>query len=280
MTHASIQYPFSRRTLFRGLGVSMALPWLESLPVWGDEPAKSRGSEPPVRLACLFSGNGFHSREWWAKGEGAEMELGKVLEPLSPFREKLLFLRGLYKPKPSSAASIAARPATCSPAPIWPAAAKSAPASAAIRSSPSDCDGPDQGAEPRAGLRAVDRGHAQELLDGLQLAHLVELADHADAAGNLSGPGLRPAVPQRGRPGRQERARRRARRHDRPPRQGQPVRPAAARRVSVVGPRGRAADRPGGQGRVGCKAGGRRSPSPTCRAPPTACRRTSTSTCG
>src|SRR5205085_8526860 len=44
----------------------------------------------------LFSGNGFHSKEWWAKGEGAAMELGKVLEPLTPFREKLLFLRGLY----------------------------------------------------------------------------------------------------------------------------------------------------------------------------------------
>jgi hypothetical protein len=44
----------------------------------------------------LFAGNGFHSKEWWAKGEGKGMQLGKVLEPLQPFREKLLFLRGLY----------------------------------------------------------------------------------------------------------------------------------------------------------------------------------------
>ena len=96
MTAASRQYPFSRRTLLRGLGVSMALPWLESLPVWGDETAKSRASEPPVRIACLFSGNGFHSKEWWARGAGQTMELGKVLEPLLPLREKLLFIRGLY----------------------------------------------------------------------------------------------------------------------------------------------------------------------------------------
>ncbi len=98
MTASSLQYPFSRRTLLRGLGVSMALPWLESLPVWGDEttnPPKA-GSEPPVRIACLFSGNGFHSKEWWARGAGRTMELGKVLEPLLPLREKLLFLRGLY----------------------------------------------------------------------------------------------------------------------------------------------------------------------------------------
>ncbi len=88
--------PVSRRTFLRGVGVTMALPWLESLPVWGDDKPKDRASEPPVRLACLFSGNGFHSKEWWAKGEGAKMELGKVLEPLRPVREKLLFLRGLY----------------------------------------------------------------------------------------------------------------------------------------------------------------------------------------
>src|SRR5882757_2710699 len=87
--------PISRRTFLRGVGVTMALPWLESTPVWGDEKTKG-GSQPPVRFACLFSGNGFHSREWWARGEGARMELGRVLEPLRPFREKMLFLRGLY----------------------------------------------------------------------------------------------------------------------------------------------------------------------------------------
>jgi hypothetical protein len=70
----------------------MALPWLESLSALGQE----RAAEPPVRFACLFSGNGFHSREWWARGEGASMELGKVLESLAPYREKLLFLKGLY----------------------------------------------------------------------------------------------------------------------------------------------------------------------------------------
>src|SRR6185369_7675943 len=90
-------HQFSRRTFLRGTGVTMALPWLESFNVWGDEPKRNRpASEAPVRLAVLFSGNGFHSKEWWAKGEGQEMELGKVLAPLGPFREKLLFLRGLY----------------------------------------------------------------------------------------------------------------------------------------------------------------------------------------
>ncbi|MEI7776983.1 MAG: hypothetical protein WCK17_19675, partial [Verrucomicrobiota bacterium] len=80
---------FSRRAFLRGLGVSMALPWLESYNVWGDEPTRNKpASEAPVRLAVLVSGNGFHSKEWWAKGEGSAMELGKVLQPLGDFREK------------------------------------------------------------------------------------------------------------------------------------------------------------------------------------------------
>src|SRR5262245_7813244 len=92
----TITQPLSRRTFLRGIGVSMALPWLESVPVWGDDRPRHTSSEPPVRFACLFAGNGFHSKEWWAKGEGKAMELGKVLDPLLPFREKMLFLRGLY----------------------------------------------------------------------------------------------------------------------------------------------------------------------------------------
>jgi len=92
MTHK-----FSRRTMLRGMGVTMALPWLESLNVWGDVAIGNElASEAPVRLAVLFAGNGFHSKEWWARGEGQAMELGQVLTPLAPLREKLLFIRGLY----------------------------------------------------------------------------------------------------------------------------------------------------------------------------------------
>src|SRR5882672_7046098 len=90
-------HKFTRRTFLRGVGVTMALPWMESLTVWGDEPRATRpASEAPVRLAVLFSGNGFHTKEWWAKGEGKNMELGKVLSPLTDFREKMILIGGLY----------------------------------------------------------------------------------------------------------------------------------------------------------------------------------------
>jgi hypothetical protein len=88
---------FSRRMFLRGVGVTMALPWMESLAVWGDQTRAARAaSQAPVRLAVMFSGNGFHSREWWAKGSGSQMHLGKVLAPLADFREKMLFIRGLF----------------------------------------------------------------------------------------------------------------------------------------------------------------------------------------
>src|SRR6476661_16038 len=91
------KHKFSRRTMLRGIGVSMALPWLESLNVWGDvAKGAAVASEVPVRLAVLFAGNGFHSKEWWAKGEGKSMELGQVLTPLAKHREKMLFIRGLF----------------------------------------------------------------------------------------------------------------------------------------------------------------------------------------
>ena len=88
---------FSRRTMLRGLGVSMALPWMESSRVWGDETKSAKeASTAPTRMAILFSGCGFQQQEWWAKGDGDALELGKVLAPLNDFRDQLTFIRGLY----------------------------------------------------------------------------------------------------------------------------------------------------------------------------------------
>ncbi len=85
-----------RRSFLRGLGVTISLPWMESLSAWGGDGSAAGAGQAPVRLAVMFSGNGFHSKEWWAKGEGKALEFGKVLAPLLPLREKTLFIRGLF----------------------------------------------------------------------------------------------------------------------------------------------------------------------------------------
>jgi hypothetical protein len=82
----------SRRTVLKGAGVTMALPWLESLPVWG-KPAEAAA---PLRFATLFMANGINYPNWWAKGEGAGIELGPCLEPLQPIKEKTNFIFGLF----------------------------------------------------------------------------------------------------------------------------------------------------------------------------------------
>ena len=87
----------SRRRFLRGVGVAMALPWLESIPVWGTELAKDGAPGPfPKRFAALFMGNGINSQHWWAKGSGAEMELGKSLQPMTPLKAKMNFITGLF----------------------------------------------------------------------------------------------------------------------------------------------------------------------------------------
>lgn len=94
--HSSI----TRRTVLRGVGVAMALPWLESIPVWGDEATPADApAKLPQRFAALFMGNGINPDHWWAKGSGAEMELSKSLEPMAPLKTKLNVITGLFNKK-------------------------------------------------------------------------------------------------------------------------------------------------------------------------------------
>jgi hypothetical protein len=87
----------SRRTVLRGAGVAMALPWLESLPVWGAAPMAAGVPGPlPKRFAALFMANGINPDQWWARGAGADMELGKCLTPFEPFKTKMNFITGLF----------------------------------------------------------------------------------------------------------------------------------------------------------------------------------------
>lgn len=94
----------SRRILLRGAGVAMALPWLESLPVWGAT-AEKVPSTAPKRFVVQFMGTGISPDHWWAKGEGATMELSKSLQPLESLKTRLNVINGLYN-RPSTGVGI------------------------------------------------------------------------------------------------------------------------------------------------------------------------------
>ena len=91
MSQQTLSNRITRRTILRGAGVAMALPWLESIPVWG-----AAAPTGPKRIATLFMANGINPNEWWAKGAGADMEFGKCLEPFEPFKAKMNYIAGLY----------------------------------------------------------------------------------------------------------------------------------------------------------------------------------------
>src|SRR5438552_13785901 len=83
----------SRRTVLRGAGVTMALPWLESLPAFAE--TTSAGGFPK-RFAVLFMGNGVNEDHWDAQGSGADMKLSKTLAPLEPLKHKINVIYGLF----------------------------------------------------------------------------------------------------------------------------------------------------------------------------------------
>ncbi len=83
----------SRRTVLRGAGVTMALPWLESLT------AKAATNAPaafPKRFAVMFMGNGINENHWSAEGQGADMTLSKTLSVLEPVKQKINVIDGLF----------------------------------------------------------------------------------------------------------------------------------------------------------------------------------------
>ena len=96
----------ARRTFLRGVGVTMALPWLESLSGFGGRAAMAAGEAGstgaaaaaafPKRFAVMFMGNGINPDQWFAKGEGATMELSKTLEPLADLKSKINVVNGLF----------------------------------------------------------------------------------------------------------------------------------------------------------------------------------------
>jgi hypothetical protein len=86
----------SRRHFLRGAGVALALPWMESLPLFAQDAKAVASNKPPLRFACLYFSNGVDTKQWWAKGEGAAMEFGAASQDLAPIREDIVFLKGLY----------------------------------------------------------------------------------------------------------------------------------------------------------------------------------------
>ena len=97
----------SRRGFLRGVGVTMALPFLESIsPMGGAMAQSSKGTAGaigadgnPVRFATFFVPNGVNPREWLAhKNPGALKELPRILKPLDTLKGDMNVITGMVNP--------------------------------------------------------------------------------------------------------------------------------------------------------------------------------------
>lgn len=85
--------PLSRRTLLRGAGITMALPWMESLAAAAPG---ERLSEPPLRMAFLFLPNGVRPDYWTPAGDADQWETTPHLKPLEGLKGDFLLLENLW----------------------------------------------------------------------------------------------------------------------------------------------------------------------------------------
>lgn len=77
--------PISRRALLRGLGASVALPFLDAMrPLRAAEAAQY-----PVRLGVIFMPNGVRQDAWTPQGEGRDFKLSPILQPIERHRSDL-----------------------------------------------------------------------------------------------------------------------------------------------------------------------------------------------
>ena len=79
----------SRRTLLKGAGASLALPWLEVMQA-------AAPPKLPVRLAFLYMPNGVNVNAWSPEGTGRDFKLSPTLEPLANLKDRLIVPQGLW----------------------------------------------------------------------------------------------------------------------------------------------------------------------------------------
>ena len=87
---------FSRRTLLRGAGVTLTLPWLDAM---SQQRAQAAASEPPRRMICINTTLGLHTPNLFPTQAGRDYELTPYLEPIREFRNDLTVFSGLSHPE-------------------------------------------------------------------------------------------------------------------------------------------------------------------------------------
>ncbi|MQA91433.1 MAG: DUF1552 domain-containing protein [Gemmatimonas sp.] len=90
--------PLSRRTVLRGIGAALALPFLEAMTPtrFSLHGQSSTAVQRIPRFQTFYVPNGMAMPYWSPEGVGRDFELTPILEPLAPYKDYVLVLSGIY----------------------------------------------------------------------------------------------------------------------------------------------------------------------------------------
>lgn len=91
----------SRRTMLRGLGTAVGLPFLEAM-VPAFTPFASAAAKPRLRFGAVYTPNGAIMQSLTPKTVGTGFEFTPILKPLEPFRDSLVVVTNLTRSHPGS----------------------------------------------------------------------------------------------------------------------------------------------------------------------------------
>jgi len=90
-----VRKTISRRTVLRGIGTAVALPFLDAMAP-ALTAAQNTAAKPARRFGVVYHPNGIIYDKWLPNGAGAQFEFSPILLPLEPFRDKVVVVTGLY----------------------------------------------------------------------------------------------------------------------------------------------------------------------------------------
>ncbi len=79
-----------RRTMLKGIGTTMALPFLDAM-----LPPLRAATKSAHRFQAFYVPNGMAMEYWTPKGEGTALELAPIMEPLAPYKDQMLVFSGI-----------------------------------------------------------------------------------------------------------------------------------------------------------------------------------------
>jgi hypothetical protein len=85
----------SRRTLLRGAGATLALPFLDSM-VGAQTLLKNTAASPKPRLGCIYVPHGATMYKWTPATEGRGFALSESLSPLEKYRDRMIVVSNLF----------------------------------------------------------------------------------------------------------------------------------------------------------------------------------------